>query len=97
MTSEAYTPTVARALSGGGVTKHAKNPDGALKLLEWLASSEAQNGYTHGTFESPVNPAVEPDPIVKAWGTFTPNTTNAAEIGSLQPEAILLLDRVGYR
>ncbi len=84
-------------LSGGGVTAHAKNPEGALKLLEWLASADAQTGYTHGTFEGPVNPDVEPDPIVKSWGTFTPNTTNAAEIGSLQPEAIRLLDRAGYR
>lgn len=83
-------------LSGGGVTKHAKNPEGAIQFLEWLASPAAQSGYTHGTFESPVNTAVEADPIVKSWGTFTPNTTNAAEIGSLQPEAIRLLDRVGY-
>ncbi len=84
-------------LSGGGVTAHAKNPEGAIKLLEWLASAEAQTGYTHGTFEGPVNPNVEPEPIVKSWGTFTPNTTNAAEIGSLQPVAIRLLDRAGYR
>lgn len=84
-------------LSGGGVTKHAKNPEGAIQFLEWLASPAAQAGYTHGTFESPVNPAVEADDIVKSWGSFEPNTTNAAEIGSLQPEAIRLLDRVGYR
>ncbi len=84
-------------LSGGGVTRHAKNPEGALKLLEWLSSEHAQAGYTHGTFESPVNPNVEADPIVQAWGEFEEDTTNAAQVGRLQPEAILLLDRVGYR
>lgn len=85
-------------LSGGGVTRHAKNPDGALKFLEWLSSEAAQAGYTHGTFESPVNAKVEADPIVQAWGNdFIPNPINAAEVGKLQPEAILLLDRVGYR
>ncbi|THF67407.1 extracellular solute-binding protein [Pseudothauera nasutitermitis] len=85
-------------LSGGGVTRHAKNPAGAQKLLEWLSSADAQSGYTHGTFESPVNPAVEPDAIIKDWGIqFIPSPLNAAEIGARQPDAIRLLDRVGYR
>lgn len=85
-------------LSGGGVTTHAKNPEGAIKFLEWLSSEHAQAGYTHGTFESPVNAKVKADPIVEAWGSdFTPNTVNAADVGRLQPEAILLLDRAGYR
>jgi len=85
-------------LSGGGVTRHAKNPAGAQKLLEWLSSEAAQNGYTHGTFESPVNPKVEPDAIIKAWGTsFKPSPLNAADIGSKQADAIRLLDRAGYR
>lgn len=84
-------------LSGGGVTQHAKNPEGALKLLEWISSEQAQQAYTHGTFESPVNEKVEADPIVTAWGDFKANPINAAEVGKLQPEAILLLDRVGYR
>jgi iron(III) transport system substrate-binding protein len=85
-------------LSGGGVTQHAKNPAGAQKLLEWLSSVEAQQGYTHGTFESPVNPRVEPDAVIKDWGTgYTASPLNAADIGSRQAEAIRLLDRVGYR
>jgi len=83
-------------LSGGGVVQHAKNPEGAQKLLEWLSSEAAQAGYTHGTYESPVNPVVEPDPIVKAWGSYTPSALNAADIGSRQADAIRLLDR-GYR
>ncbi len=85
-------------LSGGGVTRHAKNPAGAQKLLEWLSSVEAQQGYTHGTFESPVNPRVEPDAIIQAWGTgYAVSPLNAADIGARQPEAIRLLDRGGYR
>jgi len=84
-------------LSGGGVARHAKNPEGAQKLLEWLASSEAQSGYTHGTYESPVNPAVEADEIVQSWGAYVPSALNAADIGARQAEAIRLLDRVGYR
>ena len=84
-------------LSGGGVTAHAKNPEGARKLLEWLSSQEVQTAYTNGTFESPINPKAKADPIVEAWGTFVPSPLNAADIGSHQPAAIRLLDRVGYR
>lgn len=84
-------------LSGAGVTTHAKNPEGARRLLEWLASTQAQRDYTHGTFESPVNPKAEADPIVKAWGSFKASPLNAADIGSRQADAIRLLDRVGYR
>lgn len=84
-------------LSGGGVTAHAKNPEGARKLLEWLSSEDVQTAYTHGTFESPINPKAEADPIVQAWGRFIPSPLNAADIGSHQPAAIRLLDRVGYR
>jgi len=84
-------------LSGAGVTAHAKNPDGARKLLEWLSSQAVQTAYTHGTFESPINPKAEADPIVKAWGKFVPSPLNAADIGSKQAAAIRLLDRIGYR
>lgn len=84
-------------LSGAGVVKHAKNPEGARKLLEWLSSAKVQTAYTHGTYESPINKQAEADPIVKAWGKFTPSSLNAGDIGSHQAEAIKLLDRVGYR
>lgn len=84
-------------LSGAGVTKHAKNPEGARKLLEWLSSANVQTAYTHGTYESPINPKADVDPIVKAWGKFMPSPLNASDIGSKQAEAIKLLDRVGYR
>ena len=84
-------------VSGAGVTKHAKNPEGARKLLEWLSSANVQTAYTHGTYESPINPKADVDPIVKAWGKFTPSPLNASDIGSKQAEAIKLLDRVVYR
>lgn len=84
-------------LSGGGVTAHAPNPEGARKLLEWLSSQAVQTAYMHGTFESPINKQAEADPIVKAWGGFIPSPLNAADIGSQQAAAIRLLDRVGYR
>jgi iron(III) transport system substrate-binding protein len=48
-------------------------------------------------FEFPVNPAVEVDPAVAAWGPFRQDLINVSRAGALQVEATQLMDRVGYR
>jgi iron(III) transport system substrate-binding protein len=47
--------------------------------------------------EFPANPAVSVDPVVKSWGEFEPSLINMAEAGRLQPAAVRLMDRAGYR
>jgi len=47
--------------------------------------------------EFPVNPAATVDPLVKSWGSFEPSLINVAEAGRLQPSAVRLMDRAGYR
>jgi iron(III) transport system substrate-binding protein len=84
-------------ISGAGITKHAKNPAGAIKLLEWLSSEKAQNLYADGNLEYPVNAKVKPDPTVAAWGSFKQNLINVKEAGTLQAKAVKLMDRVGYK
>ncbi len=84
-------------VSGGGVTKHAKNPQGAIKFLEWLSSEEAQNLFADANMEYPVNPNVEPHEYVKNWGSFKASEQNLAQAGKLQTSAIKLMDRAGYR
>lgn len=84
-------------ISGAGITKFANNKDGAVKLLEWLASEEAQGQFAALNMEYPVNSSVSPDPIVAAWGTFSGSPMNVAGYGSLQAEAIILMDKAGYK
>lgn len=84
-------------ISGAGVTKYAKHPQEAVKLLEWLSSDKAQNLYADVNMEYPANPRVKPDPVVAAWGVFKPNLINMAEAGKLQARAVMLMDRAGYR
>lgn len=84
-------------VSGGGVTKHAKNPAGAQKLLEWLSSTEAQSLFADANMEYPVNPKVKPAPEVVTWGEFKPSNMNLSEAGELQGDAIRLMDRADYR
>ncbi len=49
------------------------------------------------TWNIPVNAAVAVDPLVKSWGAFEASKVNIAEAGRLQPAAVKLMDRAGYR
>ncbi|MHB1052845.1 MAG: extracellular solute-binding protein [Thiobacillus sp.] len=84
-------------ISGAGVTRHAKNPAGAQKLIEWLSSDKAQNLFSDVNLEYPVNPKIAPDKTVAAWGGFKQNLINVKEAGSLQVQAVKLMDRAGYK
>ena len=83
-------------ISGMLLTANAPNKDNAIKLMEFLASDEAQQLYANGNFEYPVNPAVPPAEIVGSWGTFTPDTLNVAEVAKFEPAAARLVDEVGF-
>jgi iron(III) transport system substrate-binding protein len=84
-------------ISGAGVTRHAKNPAGAQKLIEWLSSDKAQNLFADVNLEYPVNPKVAPDKSVAVWGSFRQNLINVKEAGSLQVKAVKLMDRAGFK
>lgn len=84
-------------ISGAGVTRHAKHPEEARRLLEWLSSAEAQGLFASLNLEYPANPTVAPDPAVAAWGRFEADPANVAEAGRLQAAAVMLMDRAGYR
>jgi iron(III) transport system substrate-binding protein len=84
-------------ISGAGVTRHSRNVAGATRFLEWLSSSEAQAHFAAVNLEYPVNPAAAIDPLVASWGRFEQSPLNVAEAGRLQPAAVRLMDRAGYR
>jgi len=84
-------------VSGAGVTTHAKHREHAVQLLEWLASTEAQQLYASLNMEYPVNSEVAADPVVAAWGGFKTDTTNLSKAGELQSRAVMLMDRAGYK
>lgn len=83
-------------ISGMLMSKNAPNAANALKLMEFLAGDEAQRLYADGNFEYPVNPAVQPSEIVQAWGSFTPDTLNIAEVAKHEAAAARLVDEVQF-
>jgi iron(III) transport system substrate-binding protein len=83
-------------ISGMLMAKNAPNRDNALKLMEFLASDEAQALYASKNFEYPVNPRVKPDPVVESWGTIVPDDLPIQKLAEFQAEASRLVDEVGF-
>ena len=84
-------------ISGAGVTTHARNRAEAIRFLEWLAIPAVQARFAGANFEYPANPAVEPVPVVAAWGAFQQKLVPVGKVGELQPAAVRLMDRAGWR
>ena len=84
-------------ISGAGVTRHSKNEATAIKLMEFLSAETAQKIYADNDLEYPVNPQVQPDSVIKAWGTFKSSPLNVSKAGEFQAAATRLMDRAGYR
>lgn len=84
-------------VSGAGVTKNASNPEGAVKLLEWLSSAKAQAIYGSLNKEYPANQNVASDEVVSSWGAFKQDTMNLAQAGVLQADAVRLMQIKGYK
>lgn len=84
-------------VSGAGRIKHAPHPENAMKFLEFLVTPEAQRIFANGNHEYPVVESVEVGPVLKAWGTFKPDSVNVAVLGKNNPTAVEIMDRVGWR
>lgn len=84
-------------ISGGGVTRHAKNRDAAIRLLEYLTSVEAQGLLASSTYEYPANPTVKPHAVLARFGSFKAQSVGVAAAGANQAAAVRLADRANYR
>lgn len=82
--------------SGIALTKNAPNKDNAIKLMEFLASADAQRIYATANNEYPVNPAVAPSEVVKSWGALKPDTLPLEAISKFRKRASELVDKVGF-
>jgi len=84
-------------ISGAGVVKDAPNQSNAVKFLEYLVSPEAQKIFTQGNNEYPVVSGVPLNPVVAKLGEFKSDEVNVSVYGENNPEAVELMDRVGWK
>ncbi|XMB85143.1 Fe(3+) ABC transporter substrate-binding protein [Mycoplasmatota bacterium WC44] len=83
-------------VSGVGLTKHAKNKDNAIKLMEYLTQEDAQEVYASTNYEYPVNPNVEPSELLKSWGEFETQDINLSLLGKYNKDAVAIFEEVNW-
>ena len=84
-------------ISGAGVVTGSDNADGALKLMEWLSSDDAQGLYASADKEFPVKVGIDESEMLRSWGQFKPDDINVQKFGALQTQAIQMIDKAGYK
>ncbi len=84
-------------VSGAGITKHAKNPAAAERLLEYLVSAESQAWYAEVNNEYPVVADARISDTLKAFGSFKADSLNLTKLGENNRAAVELMDRAGWR
>jgi iron(III) transport system substrate-binding protein len=83
-------------ISGVALTAHAPNKANALKLIEFLASKDAQALYASQNSEYAVTAGVEPSDLIKSWGELHPDALALAKIAELRKKASELVDKVKF-
>ena len=84
-------------ISGGGILKFSPNKMNAVKFLEFLLTEEAQQHIVNNTFEYPVLDGVKAHPLIEQFGKFKEDQISVAKFGELNPEAVRLMDRAGWK
>lgn len=84
-------------ISGGGILKFSPNKMNAVKFLEFLLTEEAQQHIVNNTFEYPVLDGIKAHPLIEQFGKFKEDQISVAKFGELNPEAVRLMDRAGWK
>ena len=87
-------------IAGGAVARNSRNPAGATRFLEYLASPQAQNYFANGNNEWPIakgmgieNPALQ----AMSGGPFKSESIPISTVGANQVKVQTMLDRVGFK
>lgn len=83
-------------ISAVALTRHARNKEAAIKLMEFLAGDNAQHLYSSANHEYPVKPGVEPSDLVKSWGDFDADKRPLVDVAKHAKTAVQLVDEVQY-
>jgi len=83
-------------VSGAGVVRASTQRDDAVKLLEFLASDEAQRTFPHATYEYPVVEGIQGSDLQKSWGDFKPDSLNLGVLAGKNREAVQLFNLAGW-
>lgn len=83
-------------ISGMSLAANAPNKDNAIKLMEFLVSTEAQELYASANSEYPVIAGVPPSDLVASWGELKADALFLDEIARNRRKASELIDKVKF-
>jgi iron(III) transport system substrate-binding protein len=84
-------------ISGAGIAANSPNRENAVRFLEFLATEEAQQLYAVANNEFPVMEGIELPDVLRNFGEYETDAVNVSMYGMNNPNAIRLMDRVGWR
>ncbi len=84
-------------ISGAGVTRSSKNSELATRLLEFLCAADSQHWYAQINNEYPVLAKAEIHEVLRKWGEFKADQLNVTKLGIYNSDAILAMDRAGWK
>jgi len=84
-------------IGGAGVVATAPNKENAVRFLEFLSSDTAQQIFAESNHEFPAVEGVLKNPVLDSWGNLNIDDINVSVLGTNNPEAVKIFDRVGWR
>lgn len=83
-------------VSGAALATHAPHPAEGRKLLEWLASDEAQRIFSRAGYGYPVKPAIAADPLVAVLGEIRADPLPLLDAAAERDTARRIVVRSGF-
>jgi len=84
-------------VSGVGITKYSKNLENARKLITFLLNKKSQEWYATANYEYPVLSTAKTNELLESWGKVILDEEIINQLGDLNPNAVKLMDRVGWQ
>ena len=66
-------------------------------MLEYLVTDKSQQWYSDINYEYAVNPEIKNTAILGKWGVFKSDDLNLSLLGRYNRDAVLLMDRAGWK
>jgi iron(III) transport system substrate-binding protein len=85
-------------ISGAGILKHSPNVENANLFLEFLLSERVQKYMVNKSYEYPILEGILPSKEIASFGlNFVEDQTSVRQFGELNPAAVRLMDRAGWK
>ncbi|MEH7253711.1 Fe(3+) ABC transporter substrate-binding protein [Neobacillus niacini] len=84
-------------ISGIGLTKHSKNKENAIKLIEYMTDVKSQELLSAKNYEFPVNPKASKPELLESWGDFKMQELNFDTLGENNKKAIEIFNKTGWK